>query len=109
MISANEIRNSIIAYKLKQVYESGETSMFDKELDREKMRKQIEELTGESLYIIYYCFTTADGMIQTDDYGCEEYFDEEIWAESEEKAVEKFKKYFDNRKMDVEIVDIIKR
>lgn len=60
-------------------------------------------------YKIIFCFLDKNNAVQTDDYGCEMYYDEEVEAESKEKAVKKFKEYFDNRKMDVEIVDIIRR
>ena len=109
MISLSNIRNEIMGYRLKKIYNSGETSMFDKELDREAMRKEIERLTGEHLYRIMFCFVKEDGTIQTDDYGCEEYHSEEVWAENHEKAKEQFMLYFNNKKMSVEIVDIIER
>lgn len=110
MISLSNIRNEIMGYKLKQVYNSGETSMFDKELDREAMRKEIERLTGEHLYRIMFCFVKEDGTIQTDDYGCEEYHSEEIWAVDEEKAKQDFMRYFQLKEIkNVEIVDIIRR
>ena len=63
-----------------------------------------------SKYKIIFCFLDKNNAVQTDEYGCEMYYDEEVVAESEEKAVEKFKEYFmyDNLAKP-EIMDIIRR
>lgn len=108
-ISLSNIRNEIMGYRLKEIYNSGEKSMFDNELDREAMRKKIEELTGENVYKIIYCFTDKQGRVQEDEYGCEEYWSEDVWAKSQEEAERKFRAYFEAKKMAVDIADIIER
>ena len=42
--SLSGIREGIQAHKLKKVLESGENSMFDKKLDREAMKQEIDRL-----------------------------------------------------------------
>ena len=60
-------------------------------------------------YEIIYCFLNKDGSIQRDEYDNEEFWGEDIWAETQEEAEHKFRAYFEAKKMNVEIVDIIER
>ena len=63
-----------------------------------------------SKYKIIFCFLDKNNAVQTDEYGCEMYYDEEVVAESEEKAKQDFMAYFQAREIkNVEIVDIIRR
>ena len=91
-----EIQTGIEIYKLKQILDSGENDMFDNPI----MKK----------YKIIYCFLDKNNAVQTDDYGCEMYYDDEVEAPSEAKAIEQFKEQFmydDLAKP--EIMEIIRR
>ena len=95
MISLGEIANEIREYKQKQLLDSGENTMFDEPIQKD--------------YSIVFCFLTKDGRVQTDDYGCEIYYRDEIKAPSDEKAKEKFLEQFIYNEIKPEIVDIIRR
>lgn len=60
-------------------------------------------------YKVIYCFTDKQGRVQEDEFGNEEYWSEDIWAETQKEAEHKFRAYFEAKKMNVEIVDIIRR
>ena len=63
-----------------------------------------------SKYKIYYCFLDKNNAVQTDEYGCEMYYDEEVVAQNQKEAIEKFKEQFiydDLAKP--EIMDVIRR
>ena len=96
MYSLSEIAESICKYKEQQILDSGENDMFDNPI----MKK----------YKIIYCFLDKNNAVQTDDYGCEMYFDDEVEAPSKAKAIEQFKEQFmydDLAKP--EIMEIIRR
>ena len=61
----------------------------------------------ENLYKFIFCFLNKDGSVQRDLYDCEIYYDEDIWAEDEEKAKEKFLEQFIYNGVEPEIVDIL--
>lgn len=62
-----------------------------------------------SKYKIYYCFLDKNNAVQTDEYGCEMYYNEEIEAKSQKEAIEKFNKQFIYNGIKPEIVEIIRR
>ena len=65
------------------------------------------ELTSK--YKIYYCFLDKNNAVQTDEYGCEMYYDEEVVAQNQKEAIEKFNEQFIYNCIKPEIVEIIRR
>lgn len=61
-----------------------------------------------SKYNIYYCFLDKKNAVQTDEYGCESYYVEEVEAQSQKEAIEKFNEQFIYNGIKPEIVEIIK-
>lgn len=42
---------------------------------------------NKNLYEIIWCFIDEEGLVQTDEYGCEQYFKDYIYAPDEQMAL----------------------